>query len=118
LLKKNGYAIRLSIAVKLIKWYKYLVGGAMNKNGLVKAISEELGITQKSAGAAVNAIIEAIIASARNGDSVVLSGFGTFKAVTRKGRKGRNPQTGGSVMIPSHKSPKFIASKVFKQVLK
>jgi DNA-binding protein HU-beta len=87
----------------------------MNKNGLVKAISEELNITQKSAGLAVKAIVETIISTTRNGDSVVLSGFGTFKAVTRKGRKGRNPQTGGSVMIPSHKSPKFIASKVFKR---
>jgi DNA-binding protein HU-beta len=90
----------------------------MNKNGLVKAISEELGITQKSAGVAVKAIVEAIIASTCKGDTVVLSGFGTFKAVTRKGRKGRNPQTGEAVMIPSHKSPKFVASKVFKRVIK
>ncbi|MCP3680737.1 MAG: hypothetical protein GY782_10985, partial [Gammaproteobacteria bacterium] len=37
----------------------------------------------------------------KGSDRVTLTGFGTFMAVERKGREGRNPRTGEPVSIPA-----------------
>jgi DNA-binding protein HU-beta len=44
-------------------------------------------------------------------------GFGTFKVVKRKARKGRNPQTGEEIKISASKSPKFVAGKGLKDAV-
>ena len=45
----------------------------------------------------------------------ILAGFGTFKVVDRKARKGRNPQTGADIDI---KAPKFTPGKALKEAFK
>jgi DNA-binding protein HU-beta len=44
-------------------------------------------------------------------------GFGTFKVVKRKARKGRNPQTGEEIKISASKAPKFVAGKGLKDAV-
>jgi DNA-binding protein HU-beta len=44
-------------------------------------------------------------------------GFGSFKVVNRKGRKGRNPQTGKPITIPAKRVVKFTASQKIKSSL-
>jgi DNA-binding protein HU-beta len=44
-------------------------------------------------------------------------GFGSFKVVTRKGHKGRNPQTGKPIQIPAKRVVKFTSSKKIKDAL-
>ena len=46
-----------------------------------------------------------------------IAGFGTFKVVDRKARKGRNPRTGEAVQIPASKAVKFTAGKALKEIL-
>ena len=53
----------------------------------------------------------------RNGESVTLIGFGTFKAVDCAARTGRNPSTGEAIRIPAMKKPKFIPGTSFKELL-
>jgi integration host factor subunit alpha len=43
---------------------------------------------------------------------LLLSGFGTFEVVERKSRKGRNPKTGESLVIPARKTLVFQPSQV------
>jgi DNA-binding protein HU-beta len=43
-----------------------------------------------------------------------LVGFGTFKVVERKARKGINPKTLQQIKIPKSKTVKFVAGKDFK----
>jgi nucleoid DNA-binding protein len=46
-----------------------------------------------------------------------LSGFGTFYAVERLARTGRNPSTGVALKIPAAKVPKFRPGKALKDAL-
>jgi DNA-binding protein HU-beta len=54
----------------------------------------------------------------KTGDTVTLVGFGTFKVVERKARKGRNPQTGEEIDIKASKAPKFTPGKALKEAVK
>jgi len=46
---------------------------------------------------------------------VTLAGFGTFQIMTRKARRGVNPQTRQIIQIPSKKVPKFVPGKSFRE---
>jgi DNA-binding protein HU-beta len=87
----------------------------MKKEDLARLVSDEAGITQKTAGQTVDAVIEGISSSLEKGDSVSLLGFGSFKVVERSAREGRNPRTGEKIQIPASKSVKFTPGKPLKQ---
>ena len=87
----------------------------MNKQDLVKLVSEKTGISREAAGQAQKTVIEAIASALEKGDSVSLIGFGSFKVVDRAAREGRNPSTGEKMQIPASKAVKFTPSKVLKE---
>jgi DNA-binding protein HU-beta len=89
----------------------------MNKTELVKYIAEAAGFTQATAGKALNAVLEAIAASLKQGDPVTLIGFGSFSVVERAEREGRNPQTGKKIQIKARKAVKFTAGKDLKDTV-
>ncbi len=90
----------------------------MNKSELVSAVAEKAEITKKSAGEAVDAIVEVISETLGQEESVAVMGFGTWKVVERAARTGRNPQTGEVISIPASKAPVFKAGKALKDVVK
>jgi DNA-binding protein HU-beta len=47
----------------------------------------------------VDGVLSSITNALKKGDSVALVGFGSFKVVQRKARKGCNPQTGEEINI-------------------
>ena len=47
----------------------------------------------------VNAVLDEIVNSLKDGGRVELRGFGTFSARSRNARMGRNPRTGSSVEV-------------------
>ena len=85
----------------------------MNKGELVNEVAKVLS-SKKEAQAAVDCVLESISSALKDGDTVTLIGFGTFKVVERKARKGRNPQTGDEIMIEAKKVPKFIPGSSLK----
>ncbi|MEE8430918.1 MAG: HU family DNA-binding protein [Candidatus Desulfatibia sp.] len=89
----------------------------MNKGDLINEVSKVL-TTKKEAQAAVDCVLSSITKALEKGDSVSLIGFGTFKVVDRKARKGRNPQTGEEIYIAASKVPKFVAGKALKEAVK
>jgi DNA-binding protein HU-beta len=89
----------------------------MNKGDLVNALSTIVK-TKKDAQAAVECLLSSITKAMEKGESVSLVGFGTFKVVERKARKGRDPQTGKEINIPASKAPKFVAGKSLKEAVK
>ncbi|MBF0121603.1 MAG: HU family DNA-binding protein [Desulfobacterales bacterium] len=90
----------------------------MNKEELVKFISEKTELTKADSTKALNAVIEGISASLENGEVVTLIGFANFKVVERKARKGRNPQTGKEIDIPASKAVKFSVGQALKNKVK
>ena len=87
----------------------------MNKAQLVSAVAEQAGITKKAAAASVDAFVSVVSDAIARGDKVTLVGFGSFYAVDRAARKGRNPKTGEEITIPASKAPKFKAGKALKE---
>ena len=88
----------------------------MNKGDLINELAEVLN-TKKDAQMAVDCILSSIRAALKKGDTVSLVGFGTFKVVKRKARKGRNPQTGEEMTIKASRAPKFVPGKALKDAV-
>ena len=86
----------------------------MNKTQLVDKIAENADISKASAGRALDAFIDAVSESLKDGDQVALVGFGTFSVRERSARTGRNPQTGEEIQIAAAKVPGFKAGKALK----
>ncbi|MFC1515820.1 HU family DNA-binding protein [Thermodesulfobacteriota bacterium] len=89
----------------------------MNKADLVSEVSNIVK-TKKDAQAVVDCVLSNITKALEKGDAVTLVGFGTFKVVERKARKGRNPQTGAEIYIAASKVPKFVAGKALREAVK
>lgn len=79
----------------------------MKKDELTTLVSGQAGITKKSAGEAINAVFENIASALEKGDSISLTGFGSFKVMERPAREGRNPATGEKIQIAASKAVKF-----------
>ena len=80
----------------------------MNKNDISKRVYEAHGgISYADAQKIVDLILETIKRRLSRGEKVLISGFGCFRVMRRKAKKGVNPQTGKSVLIPGRNSVKF-----------
>ena len=90
----------------------------MTKAEFVKALKEKAGLaTLVQAEAAYENVFAIIQANLKKGDDVAITGFGSFKVVQRKARKGRNPRTGKELKIAARKAVKFTAGKALKESL-
>ena len=89
----------------------------MNKSELIDQIAESADISKTAAGRALEATIDAVEGSLKNGESVSLVGFGTFLVRERAARAGRNPKTGEAIQIAAAKVPAFKPGKALKDAL-
>ena len=92
----------------------------MNKTELIVKAQENIEIetTKKNLGIIVDGLLKTIQDEVVAGGKVQLVGFGTFEAVERAARTGRNPLTGEALEIAASKTPKFKAGKAFKDAVK
>jgi len=87
----------------------------MNKNDLGRAIHDvHGGMSHADAVRIVDRLLEIIKARLARGEKVVISGFGCFRVVARKNRKGVNPKTGEAMIIRGRKTITFKPSKYLK----
>ena len=91
----------------------------MNKTELIAKVQENIDIevSKKDLTTILDGIIETIKVNVANGEKIAIAGFGTFEAVKRAARTGRNPKDGSTIQIPASKSPKIKLTKNFKEVL-
>ena len=59
-----------------------------------------------------------ITAVLANGETVTVTGFGTFSTRKREARQGRNPRTGESISIAASNMPSFKAGKTLRDAVK
>lgn len=90
----------------------------MTKTELIAVVAEKAELSKKDAEKAVNAVVDAISDSLKNGEKVQLVGFGTFEVRDRAAREGVNPATGKTIQIPATKVPAFKAGKALKDLVK
>ena len=88
----------------------------MNKGDLINEVAKVVS-TKKEAQEAVDCVFSSITRALRKGDTVTLVGFGSFKVVGRKARKGRNPQTGEEIDIKASNAPKFTPGQALKEAV-
>jgi len=81
------------------------------KADVVSAMADKAGITKKEAGAAYDAIVDYVTAMCKKGERCAVPGLGSFNVTSRKARKGRNPRTKETIMIPASKNVRFKAGK-------
>ena len=89
----------------------------MNIMDMAEQVSEKCGIEKKQAKAAVQAVFDAMMESAKTGDEVSIAGFGKFKVASREARSGRNPATGETIQIAASKKLAFSPAKQLKDAL-
>lgn len=90
----------------------------MTKPELIDKLAEEAGTTKVQAERDLTALYSIITAALVGGDSVAIPGIGKFEVKERAERKGRNPSTGESVIIPASKAVTFKATKTLKDAVR
>ena len=86
----------------------------MTKQDLVAGAAQSAGVTKKAAGEVLEAMLGLITKSLKKGESVTITGFGTFRVSERAARTGVNPRTMEKIKIPAMKLPVFKAGKSLK----
>jgi DNA-binding protein HU-beta len=89
----------------------------MNKAQLIEQIAKIMKAQKSTVKDFLDAYKSVIFKTLKNGDTVGVTGFGTYLVQSRKKRKGINPATGKPMDIPAKKVPKFKPSQEFKEVV-
>ena len=89
----------------------------MNKEELVKRVSDEIGVLQSETAIIVDSVLKEIYKGILENDKVTFKDFGAFHQVKRKARKASNPRTGEEVSVPAKTVISFKMSKRMKSEL-
>jgi DNA-binding protein HU-beta len=91
----------------------------MTKAELVEAVHAEHGngLSRKAVGELIDNVFENIGKAVRKSGRFVYPSFGTFSLKKRKGRVGRNPQTGAELKIAPSKTVGFKPAPELKKSL-
>jgi len=90
----------------------------MNKKQLAGRMAEKTDLSKAEAERIINVALNSISEALIKGEKVRLVGFGNFVVRKRKGRVGRNPQTGEKITIGETKSPGFVPGINLKKAIK
>lgn len=86
---------------------------------MVNAIAAAAGVTKKAASSALEAVVDIVTGELKKGESVTITGFGTFRVSKRAARTGVNPRNPSEkIKIPAMKIPVFKAGKALKDAVR
>jgi len=86
----------------------------LTKAQIVEALFAKNIFTKAQSAQIIDTLFELIKQSLENGEDVLISGFGKFSVKEKQARRGRNPQTGESVTLPSRRVVTFKCSGVLR----
>ena len=89
----------------------------MTKSELSARVAAQASLSTAAADRAVSAVFSAIGDALADGETVTLTGFGTFSTKRREARQGRNPRTGESITIAASNVPSFKAGKLLRDAV-
>jgi integration host factor subunit alpha len=82
---------------------------------MAKKIADECGFMRGEAAEIVEKILDIIKNSLRQGEDVMISGFGKWTVKEKNSRRGRNPQTGAKLILDARKVVTWKYSPILKQ---
>jgi integration host factor subunit alpha len=91
-----------------------MTGKSVKRADLCDAVYTTVGVPRAEAAVLVEQVLAEISAAFVRGETVKLSGFGTFTVRTKAERVGRNPRTGVEVPIEPRRALTFSPSHVLK----
>tara|TARA_S200000501_G_scaffold162495_1_gene153174 strand:- start:599 stop:895 length:297 start_codon:yes stop_codon:yes gene_type:complete len=89
-------------------------GDTITRAQLSEAVYEEVGLSRNESAELVEAVLEEMVSSLTEGETVKISSFGSFSIRQKSQRMGRNPKTGEEVPILPRKVIIFKPSHVLK----
>jgi integration host factor subunit alpha len=89
----------------------------MTKADLADRLYEKVGLPKKEATAMVETLFESMKNILAEGESLKITGFGTFLVRKKSARKGRNPKTGEELEIEQRRVVTFKPSLQFKALV-
>lgn len=89
----------------------------MNKTEFIAALAEKAEVSKGDASKVLAAFTDVVTEELKNGEKVQLVGFGTFEAIKKPEREGRNPRTGEKTKIAACNAPKFKPGKALKDAI-
>jgi integration host factor subunit alpha len=90
---------------------------SMTKAELVSIISEKCSYNTSSSAEIVEQVFQILKETLEKGETVKISGFGNFVVREKKPRKGRNPQTGGELVISGRSVLTFKPSVKLRKIV-
>lgn len=87
----------------------------LKKEHIINKIAESASLDKSLSRRAFETTLEIMKDNLRNGNNLVLSGFGKFQIRQKRSRRGRNPQTGEEMEISGRNVLTFRVSKVLKK---
>jgi nucleoid DNA-binding protein len=90
----------------------------VSKKEIVKALSEEIGLTQLRTKEIVQKTFEVIIDALKEESRVELRNFGVFKIKKRQARRARNPRTGVKVTVSEKYVVRFKPGKKMQAMVR
>ena len=82
----------------------------LTKSQIVEKISTSTNSSRNKSSDTVETLLEIIKQTLASGEDVLVSGFGKFCVKQKSERRGRNPATGGDMMLRSRKVVRFKCS--------
>ncbi|MES0447632.1 MAG: integration host factor subunit alpha [Desulfobacterales bacterium] len=82
----------------------------LTRASIVKSIRSQIGFTKSKSSEMVETMLELMKKSLENGEDVLISGFGKFSVKSKNERRGRNPATGGDMVLKARKVVTFKCS--------
>lgn len=89
----------------------------MTKADIVEKIHANTGMTQKESMEMVEAVFSIMKSTLETGETLKISGFGSFVVKQKNDRRGRNPQTGEAITIEARRILSFKPSTVLRDAI-
>ena len=90
----------------------------MTKADLIEKIFEKIGLSKKESQEIIEILFDTMKQTFIEGESVKITGFGTFNIRQKMSRRGRNPKTGEEIEITPRRVITFRTSNQLKSVMK
>ena len=89
----------------------------ITKADIINSIYNNLDLQKQESTIIVESLLEIIKKTLESGEDVLISGFGKFCVKDKTKRKGRNPQTGNSLMLDARRVVTFRCSRTLRENL-
>ena len=83
---------------------------ALTKADIVESIKRQFGFTKNQSFETIETLLEIMKKTIESGEDILISGFGRFCVKEKAERRGRNPATGGDLMLAPRKVVTFRCS--------